>query len=236
MKAFVITLKDNTYSENKAAECIDSAAAVGVAVERFYGVDKDHAEQAMKDAGLKWTWAYSNTAPDICPISGLHQFPYTSATGSLANISSKIGCSMSHYELWKRCVDLDEPILILEHDAVFLRPLPDIEFNGICQINDPIGATPRANIWRDIMVKRGGEGAFEKTWIRRPDERHIPDGLAGNSAYLVKPWAAQELIDKYHELGVWPNDALMCKQLFPYLEEYYPFITKVNQTQSTSIN
>ena len=85
------------------------------------------------------------------------------------------------------------------------------------------------------MVKRGTTGVHEKTWVTSPNERNIPDGLAGNSAYAIKPWAAQQLITKYHELGVWPNDATMCKQLFPYLEEYYPFITKVEQEKSTSI-
>lgn len=85
------------------------------------------------------------------------------------------------------------------------------------------------------MIKRGGQGVFEKTWVTTLEERHIPDGLAGNSAYVIKPWAAQELVDKYYELGVWPNDATMCKQIFPYLEEYYPFVTKVVQTKSTTI-
>ena len=237
MKAFVITLEGNEYSETKANECIASAKKFGTTVKRFYGVDKNHANQAMKDAGLTWTWAKNNTERDVCVISGLEQVPYTSSSGSLANISSKIGCSMSHYLLWKRCVELDEPILILEHDAVFISAMPtEPEFKGICQINNPLGATPKAKLWHDIMVKRGGYGAFEKTWIRSPHERHLPDGLAGNSAYMIKPWAAQEVIDKYHELGIWPNDATICKQIFPYLEEYYPFITRVNQTQSTTVS
>jgi GR25 family glycosyltransferase involved in LPS biosynthesis len=143
---------------------------------------------------------------------------------------------MSHYLLWEQCVELDEPILILEHDAVFIRDFPqDVEFNGICMINDPAGATPRGTQWSQHMRQRGGEGAFEKTWIRTEKERHIPDGLAGNSAYMVKPWAAQEIINTFHKIGVWPNDATICAQLFPYLEEYYPFITVAKQTQSTSV-
>ena len=112
--------------------------------------------------------------------------------------------------------------------------MPKIEFKGICQINDPAGATRKGAWWSQQMKQRGGEGAFEKTWVTTPDERHIADGLAGNSAYLIKPWAAQELVNTFHKLGVWPNDATMCKQLFPYLEEYYPFITKVVQTKSTT--
>ena len=234
MKAFVITLKDNNYSERCSDRCINSAAEFGVKVFKYYGIDKEHAYIAMEENGLKWSWANNNTEPTTCPITGLHTFPYTSADTTLAALTSKIGCSMSHYLLWKRCVDEDEPILILEHDAVFLRPLPEFEFNGICQINDPSGASPGGVWWSRQMKARGGEGAFEKTWVRKENERLTPDGLAGNSAYVIKPWAAQELIDKYHELGVWPNDATMCKQLFPYLEEYYPFITKIIQTESTS--
>ena len=231
MKAFVITLWGNKYSQQKADECLASAAKYGLEVFKWHGVNKKHAADIMEKEGLEWTWAKNNTKNDICPISGLHQFPYTAV-----DIRAKIGCSMSHYMLWKECVILDEPILILEHDAVFLRPLPkDIEFNGICQINDPSSATRKGHWWSQYMIRCGRYGAHEKTWITSEKERLIPDGLAGNSAYMIKPWAAQELIDKFHELGVWPNDATMCKQLFPYLEEYYPFITKVNQTQSTTV-
>jgi hypothetical protein len=230
MKAFVITLKDNEYSNQVADRCIQSAATFGLVVEKYIGVDKKHAKQLMSACGLKWTWAKDNTANDICPISGLKQFPYIAA-----DIRAKIGCSMSHYLLWKKCVELDEPILILEHDAVFLRELPDFDFKGICQINDPEGATRKGHWWSQRMIKRGGFGAFEKTWVTTENERDIPDGLAGNSAYVIRPWAAQELINAFHKYGVWPNDATMCKQLFPYLEEYYPFITKANQTQSTTV-
>lgn len=227
MKAFVITLKDNEYSERKAKECIASAAKFGTDVEIFYGVNKENAEQTMKDHGLKWTWAKNNTANDICPITGLHQFPYCTR-----DLRAKIGCSMSHFLLYKKCIELDESILILEHDAVFLRDLPDFNFKGICQINDPNGATPGGNIWSNKITTKNTIGASKKTLINNS----VPDGLAGNSAYVIKPWAANELIYKYYELGVWPNDAIMCIQLFSYLEEYYPFITKVVQTQSTTVN
>ncbi len=231
MKAFVITLKDNDYSETTADRCIKSAADHGLHVMKWYGVDKTNAQHTMENNGLEWTWAKNNTANDICPITSLKQFPYTAA-----DIRAKIGCSMSHYLLWKKCVELDEPILILEHDAVFLRPLPDFDFKGICQINDPAGATRRGSWWSQQMINRGTEGVHEKTWIVSEKERDIPDGLAGNSAYMIKPEFALSAISKIYEIGIWPNDAFLAAQIFPMmLEEYYPFITKVKQTKSTTV-
>ena len=32
--------------------------------------------------------------------------------------SGEVGCFLSHYGLWKKCIELDEPILILEDDAI----------------------------------------------------------------------------------------------------------------------
>lgn len=227
MRAFVITLKNHDYSEQVANRCIASAETYGVSVEKFYGVNKQNAIKTMQEFGLKWTWADNNTRMTYCPITYLRQHPY-------GNVESKIGCSMSHFLLWRKCVELDEPILILEHDSIFIRKLPEFDFTGICQINDPNGATRKGKWWSDQMKQRGIKGVHEKTWVTTPQERMIPDGLAGNSAYVIKPWAAQELISAYYRLGVWPNDATMCKQLFPYLQEYYPFITKVKQEFSTS--
>jgi hypothetical protein len=126
---------------------------------------------------------------------------------------------------------LGEPILILEHDAVFLRAWPEFEFDGICQVNDPDGATRRGKWWSEQMVKRG-PGVFPATWVT--DDRSVPDGLAGNSAYVIKPHAALDVIGLYRDLGVWPNDATMCKQLLPYLQELFPFVTRVEQARSTT--
>ena len=203
--------------------CIETGVEFGVDVEKFQAVSGARGERVMAAHGLKWTWAKGNTAPSNCPLTGLMQHPY----GKLA---PKIGCSMSHYLLWERCVITDEPILILEHDAVFLRTLPDIDFKGICQINDPLGATPHGLRWHNEMVKRG-PGVFQKTKVMSGLQ---PDGLAGNSAYLIKPFAAASLMATFKRLGVWPNDATMCIQLFPYLQELYPFVTRVEQTISTS--
>ncbi len=227
MKAFVITLAGQPYSEAKAQGCVWSGENIGgVTVKRFDAVDKHHARQVMAANGLSWTWAVDNTVERVCPRTKLRQRPYGGA-----NLEAKIGCAMSHLLLWRKCVDLREPILILEHDAVFMKALPDfVDFAGICQINDPAGATRGGKQWSESMIRRATPGVHSKTIMWEGE----PDGLAGNSAYLIKPHAALALIGAVHEFGVWPNDATICRQLFPYLEEYFPFITRVEQTVSTS--
>jgi GR25 family glycosyltransferase involved in LPS biosynthesis len=198
MKAFVIYLPSIKYSIEVSDRCVKSAANHGITLEKIEGVSKEIAESVMNAHKLTWTWADNNTKELICSKTNLKHFPYRTT-----DFRSKIGCSMSHFLLWKKCVELNETILILEHDAVFLRPLPNIEFKGICQINDPNGATRKGNWWSKHMVTRNKCGVFEKTWVTTEPERHIPDGLAGNSAYLIKPWAAQALINKCYEVGLW---------------------------------
>ncbi len=225
MKAFVITLFGHPYSESVSKRCIQTARDVGgIEVERFKAIDKSMAETVMKQNGLRWTWANDNTDETVCPITLLSQRPYYGA-----NLQAKIGCAMSHYLLWQTCVELGEAILILEHDAVFIRELPAFEWDGICQINDPRGSTKRGAWWSDRMASRG-PGVFTKTHVLHDS---VPDGLAGNSAYVIKPDAAERMVSLCQRIGVWPNDALMCRQLID-LQELYPFVTHTEQSVSTS--
>ena len=61
------------------------------------------------------------------------------------------------------------------------------------------------------------------------DDWDVPQGLAGNSAYMISPKAAKKLLNKVKEIGMWPNDALMCKQMFPWLEVVYPYYTTIQK-------
>jgi GR25 family glycosyltransferase involved in LPS biosynthesis len=195
MKAYVITLTGHAYSEACAARCIQSAAHIGgVMVERFEAIDQARASHALKTRGLTWTWAHGNTTPRRCPTTGLWQHPYAGA-----NLLAKIGCTLSHLLLWERCIELNEPLLILEHDAVFVRTFPVFDFRGICQINDPRGATRAGSWWSDLMIKRATVGVHAKTIVF---DEHIPDGLAGNSAYVINPRSAQQLVATIERLGV----------------------------------
>ena len=216
MNAYVITLRGNEYSERVAARCVNTARTVGgIEVQRFDAVGADMAREVMQECGLEWTWGKGG--------AGMVHHSYG------GDENARIGCAMSHYVLWSLCADSPGPMLILEHDAVFVREFVPFESGSACMINDPLGATPRGDWWSEQMQKRG-PGVWPKTKVF-DDTR--PDGLAGNSAYIIKPHAARQLIELVDEIGLWPNDAIMCRQLVPGLQEVYPFFTEVQDEEST---
>jgi GR25 family glycosyltransferase involved in LPS biosynthesis len=225
VKAYVIEMRGHAYSEAVADRCVRSAWHVGkLAVERFPAVREDTADAVMKARGLEWTWTTSGIR--WCKATGLRMHPYP------GRLAPRIACAMSHRLLWERCRDAGEPVLILEHDAVFERAFETFEFETACQINDPRGATRRGDWWSEAMRRRK-PGVYPKTWVTDPRDQ-IPDGLAGNSAYLLQPGTADRLCHLQETFGVWPNDATLCEQLVPGLQERYPFVTRVEQMLSTT--
>jgi hypothetical protein len=83
------------------------------------------------------------------------------------------GCFLSHYTLWKRCVELNEPIGIFEHDIEFCKPVPDVEF--------------------DHLLKLEGFS------LKKP--RPAGEWYEGARAYILKPVGAQRLVDWVHTNG-----------------------------------
>ena len=69
-------------------------------------------------------------------------------------------------------------------------------------------------------------------WV--DDDRLTPQGLAGNSAYIIKPEGARALIDLVQKFGLWPNDAIMCRQLIPSLGISKKIYTTIQKLESTT--
>ena len=153
------------------------------------------------------------------------------------DVNKVIACAVSHLKLWGYCAALNTPMVILEHDALFTRKFtypPKDDSYGIIGLNDPRGATRKANIY---LQKTLDARVDDKMYLDVPyvdDDQFAPQGLAGNSAYLIYPNAANHLINKVQEVGLWPNDALMCKQFFPWLRQAYPFYTTLQGVASTT--
>ena len=227
MKAFVITMMNDRYSLACAKKTIQTAEQMSedLDIEMFRAVTPDK----IKDT----TYSYP-VEGETSTYEGMTLVGYKAR-----DVGKKIACSLSHMNLWNKCVQLDEPILILEHDAVFIRKfrpskiLKSINDGDVLMINDPRGATRRGNVYHENII-RWDKGLNTIDGVNTSDE-NVPDGLAGNSAYIITPAAAKKASELQSSIGIWPNDALLCKQLFPRnLKSYYPYITRVEQKKSTT--
>jgi len=229
MKAFVITLFNDRYSLASAEKTLKTAKQMSddLHIEMIRAVTPDK----IKDT----TYSYP-VEGETSVYEGMTLIGYKAK-----DISKKIACSLSHMNLWNKCVQLNEPIMILEHDAVFIRKfrpskiLNGIEDGDVLMINDPRGATRRGMVYHENIIKND-KGIHLVEGVNTPEET-VPDGLAGNSAYVITPAAAKKAIELQSSIGIWPNDALLCKQLFPEkLKSYYPYITRVEQKKSTTVS
>ena len=230
MRAFAIVVPDNKTSMAGFQELNDSYDKYGHndGLQMHEAISVDKVEMIAAGNGLNWNYPWEGKVSDL--KSGLIKSAYTTA-----DPRKRISCFVSHWYLWQKCVKLNEMILILEHDSRFIKKLPaDSTFAradfDIIGINDPSMATRKSKLYHDMILER--VDFFQP--VPRIDEFNIPQGLAGNSAYVIKPAGAKLMLELSQEYGMWPNDALMCYQLVPKLGVTRNFYTRIQGLRSTT--
>jgi len=239
INGYIITVTTDNNAIESAYKCIDSIEETGSAIEYeiFDATTPENLKNHMPysplvDTGKKimWNWPIMSSDDGLDMKSGLYKFTYA------ANDQRKVAaCSVSHARLWQKCVDINEPIMILESDALFIEQFnfKDVQNYtwGVLGLNDPRGATRKASVFYEKCLAYGGPGVYT---VPKVDDESVPQGLAGNSAYIIRPAAASSLLKGINEYGLWPNDAYMCRQLWPWIKVTQPFYTKVQGLPSST--
>ncbi|MGB1192467.1 MAG: glycosyltransferase family 25 protein [Pseudomonadales bacterium] len=235
MISYVITIFNGPhkeYSEKCADRLFDSAVKHGlndlIAFEPYKATTP-----AMLGPSDYDKWHYPDQGVTRKHESGME------FTGYNGKLETRIACFKSHMHLWEKAVASNQPIMILEHDAVFVRwmrpsaVLEQLEPGDVLMLNDPRGATRRGNQYHENIISHNF-GIYPIDGVNTDDE-NCPDGLAGNSAYIITPAAAEKALRLVDQYGYMPNDALLCKQWFgKNLKSIYPYVTRVEQTTSTT--
>lgn len=228
MKALAIVIPGNEISEKGYDRLVESSRAVGndFDIVRWDAITPDKVDSFLKITNLIWNYPWQGEVNDFA--TGLKKSAYTTK-----NPKSRIACACSHYVLWSLASITKEPLLILEHDAYFINKIdfdPNDTKAQILGINNPLGATRRAKMYHDKIV----ENPLPYQLVPWIDEFNIPQGLAGNSAYIIKPEGAKKMLELVKEYGLWPNDAIMCRQLISTLGVTKKFYTGVQGLPSTT--
>ena len=165
MKAFVINLKDSVERRETAARQLSEKGIEHEFFEAWNG------EKALKEKLFHW-----------------NKRRFLVSTGC-PSAQGEIGCYASHMMLWKKCVELQQPILILEDDF---------------QLSDNINT---ALALADELIETYGYIRFNG------ESRHTVDILSKDGyhlkrykkapllalAYALSPAAAQKLLDNFDE-------------------------------------
>ena len=196
MKMYVITIEDHEQSNRYAERCIESAKKFGHTVEKWKAVTPKHEPfSLLKQEG-------------ISPLGFEEEY---------SRLENCISAFLSHYSLWKKCIELNENILVLEHDAYFNDAVPDVPFQDICNFGQPSYGkfiTP-SNLGLNPLTSK----------------RYLPSA----HAYGVTPNGSNLLVQQ-SKLHARPTDLFIRLETFTRIQEYYPWQLKLRDAFSTIQN
>jgi GR25 family glycosyltransferase involved in LPS biosynthesis len=199
-KTFVIALKDNPISLSQLNDCLTSAKEYNWDIEVFWGTNgKTLSLDSWKEIG-------------VTPL--LHK-------GSMTKLGTW-GCFFSHWNLWNKCVELNEPIVILEHDAIIKSKWVSIEVSSAL-----------VKLHEDYSFKIDSNG-----WID-PDgfvDSDSGQASASTHAYCITPEQANKLIHFAKNVGGYATDRMMGNKVFPVIHMGNPTIVARQNTYSTTEN
>ena len=130
MQAYIITIPNNKISIEAANRCINTSVEYKneFSIKTYDAVTPDTVQQELRKHKVDWKWPWEGAVTDL--QTGLVKQSYPTAVKA-----KRVSCSLSHLNLWKECIQVRAPILILEHDAMFLRKLDYNDYiKDICEI------------------------------------------------------------------------------------------------------
>lgn len=171
MKAFVIYLPNIESSAHTARQMVKPLKDMGFDVTLFEGTYGDDALKLAQSEGrtLHPIDQEGNPTPDTIRTRG----------------AGALGCFYSHYRLWQKCVELNEPIWIFEDDVKFIRPYHPVAFDEVL-----------------ITVLGSWKRMYERDIYQEPKERphaqEFPSAcVPGTPGYAITPCAAQKLLTEF---------------------------------------
>lgn len=185
MKSFIIYVKGNTDSEEYARVCINSLHE-GFEGELFEGVQRSTLSEWDKQTG--------NLEPMESSRAEGHRLD------TIKRYETKKSCFLNHVRLWKRCVELDEPIAVLEHDSYCIRSWDNIQFDELLILN--ITSAFNQKVFNSLRpqvhaIEWGfGISSYDKSPLIYNKNENFRGGLMmpGTAAYAVTPKGAKRLL------------------------------------------
>lgn len=195
MLARVITIYGHEGSEAAATRCIESGKEHGIAVSKFRAITPENKPVEMFEE-LKFD-------PQKFIIH--NKYSYTEPAMS---------AFLSHYMNWWFAMAYQQPMLIMEHDAVIEGPLPEKMKGHIVNLGHP-------SFGRFRTPEFKGEGPLTS-------KKFMP----GAHGYYITPEGGAMLVHKAQQ-SAQHADVFISLSNFPDITEVYPWPIKCDDSFST---
>jgi glycosyl transferase family 25 len=184
MKTFIIHLSKIESSLTSALKLQEDLKNINLNAELFEGTyGSDANEIFIKEGRTVHPTSFKGTPVDE---------RYTNKT----NRPGVKGCFYSHYRLWKKCVELNESIIVFEDDVEIYRPLIPVEFQDVLILT--LGAR-KSERYKDYLDNPIG--------IPKAEEYHNAS-MPGTTGYIITPCGAQKLLDEYRTTFLASDNAM----------------------------
>ena len=117
MKSFVVYVKGHSKSEEYMDQCLESCNSNNFNAEPFQGVtpetlnDWDHYPEILNGRATSFKKEGKRT------------------------YETKKSCFLNHVRVWKKCIELNEPVAFIEQDATCIRPWNNTVFQDVLIMN-----------------------------------------------------------------------------------------------------
>lgn len=181
-QAYIIRITNNALSKRLAKRCADSCDSVG----------------------QKWSYweAYNGIKNPIEPPAHHGQIMNLVKVTDAYLTRGEVACALSHIGLWAKCVEQDQPIVVLEHDTIMVAPYTKHQvFNSICYL--------------------GSKEQMHQGWATLPTPPHASEGhnyhfICRAHAYAVDPAVAKNMLAHVIKYGISGSlDMLLRADIFP---------------------
>ena len=189
MKSFIINLSKISTSADTALNLKKQLEEFKMPVELFEGTYGNDAVEMMEKENRTWH-PFGIKGPDAV----LHPTAQPNLKGNTPGVK---GCFYSHFRLWQKCVELNEPIIIWEDDIVLTRPYMPIDWTDVLIL--ALGHPSKTEKYRHYLENPEG--------IPRA-EPYFQSSMPGCCGYALKPHAAKKLIDTYNNTFLPADNAI----------------------------
>ena len=187
-KKFIITLMKDPPSRATAAKCMQSIRQHGGGdIEYFAAIDEHSAASVLKEHGIAWT-----------------------SLGNRDSQGARMGCFASHFLLWLKCIECNEPIMILECDALLVRSIPHkLRFRHVINLAD---GKYRKDCLPQSVLK------FLDTQTLHKEIYYGSQFMPGLVAYAISPQGAQRLVKRAKATSACEADMFIRKPVVDIVE------------------